>query len=299
MDVVKLLTDFSIDHRTEGHKHCRPGWVNVPCPFCTGNPGYHLGWCIQDEYWKCWRCGWHPPVKTIAALLNVQTEQAYHLTQQYDLNRTIVHYKKRAKETFKLPTNIERLNNTARVYLKKRGFDANELKKQWKLKSLGPLSTLENVQYKHRILIPYIWNGKIVTFDSRDVTEKQSSKYQACPVHLEKMERKKMLYGAQEHWGETGICVEGPTDVWRFGVNAFAVSGIEFTHTQVRLIAQIFKRVLIVFDGEPQAQKQARKLRAELKLRNVAAQIVTLPTKNDPGGMQQMEADEFIKRILQ
>jgi len=31
----------------------------------------------------------------------------------------------------------------------------------------------------------------------------------------------------------------------------------------------------------------------------VAAQIVTLPTKNDPGSMKQMEADAFVKKILE
>jgi len=46
---------------------------------------------------------------------------------------------------------------------------------------------------------------------------------------------------------------------------SFAVSGIEFTHTQVRLIAQIFKRVLIVFDGEPQAQKTSTEIEGRAK----------------------------------
>lgn len=46
MDIVRLYHDYGVDHRTEGHKHCRPGWVNTECPFCEGNKGFHLGWNI-------------------------------------------------------------------------------------------------------------------------------------------------------------------------------------------------------------------------------------------------------------
>ena len=42
MDIVQLYQDHNVDFMTEGHPHCRPGWVNTVCPFCTGNPGYHL-----------------------------------------------------------------------------------------------------------------------------------------------------------------------------------------------------------------------------------------------------------------
>jgi hypothetical protein len=51
MDIIGLYRDFGIEHRTEGHKHCRPGWVNTECPFCTGNAGLHLGWHIEEEYY--------------------------------------------------------------------------------------------------------------------------------------------------------------------------------------------------------------------------------------------------------
>lgn len=298
MDIIRLYQDYSVPHATEGHKHCRPGWVNTACPFCTGNVGVHLGWNLQDEYYKCWRCGWHSPVNTIMALLHIPIDEAYHLVKQYGINRTVIQAKPRKRGVFKFPSGVERLNTQARNYLNNRGFNASELKRQWKLKSLGPLSTLEKGYYKHRILIPYIWNGQTVSFDTRDITEKQKDKYKACPKHLERIERKKILYGNQEQWGETGICVEGPTDVWRFGVNSFAVSGINYTPAQVRLIAQIFERVFIVFDTEPTAQKAARKLRAELRLRGVTAQIVALPNGGDPGEMKQTDADEFVNKLI-
>jgi hypothetical protein len=51
MDITRLLQDYNIDFVSENHKHSRPGWVNVRCPFCTGNEGYHLGFNLNEEYY--------------------------------------------------------------------------------------------------------------------------------------------------------------------------------------------------------------------------------------------------------
>ena len=90
---------------------------------------------------------------------------------------------------------------------------------------------LDNINYSHRIIIPYIWNSEIVSFDARDATNKQLNKYQACPLEREIVEHKRILYGTQEMWTDTGICVEGTTDVWRLGTDSFATSGIKDSPT--------------------------------------------------------------------
>jgi len=103
------------------------------------------------------------------------------------------------------------------------------------------------------------------------------------------------LYGKQEYWTDTGICVEGPTDVWRFGFQAFATSGIKYTPAQVRVIAKTFKRIFVVYDDDPQAVIQAKKLVAELQFRGLKAIRVTI--EGDPGSMKQDEADYFVKQL--
>jgi len=74
------------------------------------------------------------------------------------------------------------------------------------------------------------------------------------------------------------------------------VSGIQYTHEQIRVISNTFKRVAIVFDDEPQAQNQARKLVADLRFRNVDAWNVEI--KGDPGSMKQKDADELVKNLM-
>lgn len=296
MDIIRLYRDYGVDHKTEGHKHCRPGWVNTECPFCTGNPGYHLGWNIQEEYYFCWRCGWHPPVKTISILTNLNELEVQKILPSYGINRTVLKQKITEKQIFELPSHLTHLKTLHKKYLRSRGFDPAELQEKWGLMGTGNYSKLGNVSYKFRIVIPFYWNGEIVSFDSRDITGKQLNKYQACPIEYEKIEHKSILYGNQEKWDpQLGICVEGPTDVWRMSELAFATSGIQYTQKQLRLIASTFKRVAVLYDDDPQAQKQAKKLVADLKFRGVNAWNVVI--KGDPGALTDKEARKLIKEI--
>lgn len=295
MNAEKLFRNYGIIYVTEGHKHAREGWVNCACPFCTGNPGFHLGWNTEDEYFYCWRCGWHPPARTISALLKIPESEAFVLLQQYGVNKTKIK-KVKISVPFKTPSGLTELSTMHRKYLEKRNFDPDKITNLWKIQGTGPVSKLDKIDYRFRIFIPYFWNGEMVTFDTRDITNKQTARYKACPETVEKIHRKSILYGNQEHWGEVGICVEGATDVWRLGTNACAVSGIQFTREQVRVLSQTFKHIVIIFDEEPQAQAQAKKLVAELRFRGVFAENVKI--KGDPASLSQNEADNLLKSIL-
>jgi hypothetical protein len=299
MDIIRLYQDYSVDFLTEGHKHCREGWVNTPCPFCTGNPGYHLGYNIDDNYYMCWRCGWHPLTTTIATLLNVSEQQTKKILRQYGilvprLQKPPTTDIKKVEHTF--PSGVGAMGIMHKIYLDNRKFDPEKLEKEWGLLGTGPVSKLDNINYRFRIIIPFIWEGQQVSFDSRDITGKHPSKYMACPKHREIIPHKEILYGRQDKWKETGILVEGPTDVWRLGTSSFAVSGIKYTNQQVREIFRVFKRVAVVFDDDPQAVVQANKIVAELKFRGVDAFRVDI--EGDPGGMPQDEADYLVKQLI-
>lgn len=298
MDIEQLFRDFSIPYQTEGHKHCRPGWVNVECPFCTGNAGLHLGYDTNGNKFVCWRCGgkWAP--KVIAALTKTTLHEAFTIISQYGaVGYTQKERKKPIKaKPFKFPSNLIELQENHRRYLEKRNFEPDKLVNDWNLMGTSVSAKLDDTEYKHRIIIPFTWNGKIVSFDSRDITNKHQNKYQACSKARETIGHKQILYGRQEKWGDTGICVEGPSDVWRLGFNAFATSGIKYTAKQMRIMAKTFKRVFVIFDDEHQAQLQAGKLCADLKFRGVDAIIINI--ENDPGGLPQKEADYLVKQLI-
>ena len=326
MDAIQLFEDFSIPYYAEGYKYCRPGWINVDCPFCNANhPGPHLGFELANPHFHCWACGFHSIQDTIAALLQINWGEASLIIKQYG-GKSYVKYKEKEikynTKPHKLPSGTIPLQKNHKKYLEGRGFDPDFLEKEWNLIGTGPISILKNGQkeldYRFRIIIPYIWEGRQVSFDARDITGKTSIKYMACPLEREIIPHKDILYGKQESWENTGICVEGTTDVWRLGKNAFATSGIAYTPKQVSLIAKIFKRVAIIFDEgeekekgffdlktiqknlnlskELQSKKQAKSLIAELRFRGVDAFKVSI--KGDPASLSQNEADYLVKQLI-
>jgi DNA primase len=195
-----------------------------------------------------------------------------------------------------LPSGTESMDERHRNYLIKRKFDPEKLEAEWGLLGTGPISLLDGINFKHRIIAPINWNGQQVSFQARDFTNRSDLRYITCPKVREIIHHKHILYGKQEEWGNVGICVEGITDVWRFGPKAFATFGIEYTRQQMILMANTFKKVWIAFDDDPQAVKQAKKLAGQLCFCGILAEVVSII--GDPGSMDQKEANQLVKDLI-
>ena len=297
IDIVKLYEDFNIPIAPTNHKHCTEGWVNTICPFCTGNPGYHLGYNIKEGFFRCWRCGYKDFYETLEQLTGLKGTELRRLLRQYKGSISDIETEpKTEKLSFSFPSNTTKLTELHKEYLILRGFDPNKLEKEWNLLGTGHVSFLDEKDYKHRIIIPIYWNGKIVSFQSRIIANIEP-KYKACPKNREIIHHKHILYGKQRYWNDKrSICVEGVFDVWRFGYKSFATFGIGYTKQQVCQIAKHFKEVVIVYDCEDQAQEQAKKLKKDLALFGVKTYIENV--LDDPASMSQAEADEFVRSIL-
>ncbi len=298
MKIIQILQDHNIQFQTEGHKHCRPGWVNMACPFCIGNPGLHLGASLDGSHFYCWRCGWKPVSKTLSKLLKISEFEAKKIMREYGGSSYTKDPKtvKIGKKKYKLPTGVTALLPGHIRYLEKRGFDPVKLQRDWFLVGSGAISFLDKIDYSKRVIAPFLWDGKEVTFQGRDITDKHPLKYMACPMEREIMHHKHILYGRPDKWGKIGLCVEGITDVWRLGFNSFATCGIEFTNKQIRIIAKQFTNVIVIFDDEVQAIEQANKLIFELRFRGVNAW--RQPIEGDPGGLSQSDADHLVRSLI-
>ena len=301
MSIIDLYQDFGIQTADEGSKHSRPGWVNTTCPFCVGNPGEHLGAHINSGRFSCWRCGWKPTDKALAKLLGMSTKEVKPLIRKYKVTSSIVskapsQNKKIQFKPHRLPSNTGPLEKSHKNYLIKRKFDPDKLEREWGLLGTGPVSFLDQIDYKHRIVAPILWEGGPVSFQARSISSKSTLPYIACPRHREEILHQHILYRQPEEHGEIGICVEGITDAWRFGSKAFAVFGIEYTNQQMRAMSKIFKRIFIVFDDDPQAITQGKWLKEDLKFRGVEVHQEII--QGDPGGMDQDEADYFVKQLI-
>ena len=307
MKILELYQDYHINFATEGDKHCGPGWVNIECPFCIGNPGYHLGYNLSNDYYHCWRCGGHPANKVIAKLLNIPKDKASAIIRKYGgiSKKPKDALKRKIKvKPFEYPSGELKLSKGQEKYLIERNYDPEELQSIWKITGTGPHSFLdkgdgEKTNYSYRILAPIFWDGKVVSFQTRNTLPgglSNKTKYMACPKERELIEHQTILYGDSTKWKSRGICVEGITDVWRFGEFSFGVFGIDYTPQQLRVISKRFDSVAVVFDPDPQAILQAKKLVAELRFRGVNAWIENIET--DPGEMSQDDANHLVKTIM-
>ena len=310
IDILKLYRDFNIEYRDHGHKHCRAGWVQIECPFCSGNAGFHLGYCIDSRSkfagaFVCWRCGGHQSSKVLKEILQKPIPQIKEILRQYRLSGgsgpSIDAQIKLVKSSFKYPSGTGAMQYHHRKYLLKRKFDPDYIEKEWGILGTGPISSLsigrgkeqKIIDYSNRIIIPIEWDGKVVSFQGRHITERHKMKYLACPEEREIINLKTIYYGRSE--GKRAVIVEGVTDVWRLGFGALSLFGIKYTLAQVKLLSK-FEMLFILFDPEDQAQEQAKKLETALNFRGVKTKILD-GFGTDPGKMKQVDANHLMEDL--
>lgn len=296
LNARRLCEERGVPFWTDGYKQCRPGWIQLDCPFCAGNVGPHLGYDEQRGYFNCWRCGAHSIQEVLSTVLHVRRSEARQIAAQYEGfvagtdKKVSISVTRRRQCT--LPRECEQLCPTHKKYLRSRLFDADALESLWALQGTGNLGP-----YKFRIIAPiFDLDGRLVSYQGRDYTGRSKLRYKACREDLEAKHHKDMLYGqwlANKDWV---VVVEGITDVWRLGRNAVATFGIKYRPTQVARLRNYSRRFILFDHSDPQARKQARKLVSEL---------ATLPGNvwhvdvdiEDPAKMSQADADALMQEL--
>lgn len=306
IDIIKFYEEHNIPFVTHGHKHARKGWVGTPCPFCSGNPGFHLGYCIDPEskyagIFTCHRCGGKNTIKVISRMTSLSQAEARKIIGKYSQGaesrlRTILDKRKGPQKAgrCRLPVGTEEMAERHRNYLIKRNFDPDKLERVWGLKGTGPTGP-----YKHRIIIPIYYQGRLVSYQGRDITGKSDLKYKACREEDEARDHKSFLYGLDKVPGDSIVVDEGVTDTWRLGPGSVAQFGVKFTAAQIRLLLP-FKRIFILFDSkedDPQAGEQAEMMAFQLYGGGREIELIDL-LNGDPGDMTQGDADNLMKELL-
>ncbi len=297
---ISFCNEYGIEYVSEGHKHCREGWIQTICPFCAGNPGYHLGFSEESSAFSCWRCGKHTRKETIMALAKCDQKKASYILGKFQLRPRDAFDKNKTKiirpGKLHLPVGTNELQTIHKQYLINRNFDPEVLHNTWGIMGTGPIG-----QYKFRIIAPIFYAGRLVSYQGRDITEKSNLKYKACPEKLELIHHKDILYGLDEVKGDSIIVVEGIFDAWRMGRGAVATYGIGFTNKQVVILNQ-FKNRFIMYDRReinPQAGEQAEKLERLLICDGTKhTEIIELDEADDPGSLTQEQADQIKRELL-
>lgn len=281
---AEILNDLKISYITEGHHHCRSGWIQLDCPMCGDNSHkYHLGYNIQFGYMNCWKCGKHN-VPNILSLLSGKTwRDCRDIFQEVEKQRGPDQPKlHRLKE----PKGIGPLVTLHKKYLAGRGLDWGNVEKLWGVQGIGIASRL-----KWRLYIPIHLYGNVVSWTTRAVRE-NDLRYVSASTEEEALPHKHLLYG-EDYCRHSVIVHEGPLDVWRTGPGAVATFGTSWTKQQAARIAKYQIRV-VCFDNETKAQQQAERLVSLLEPMGGETYLIRLDSK-DAGSATDKEIRQLRK----
>jgi DNA primase len=284
MTFTEVLDQYNIDYQKEG-RYCRPGWIQMACCFCHGGTDpnkLYLGYNLSGNYFHCWRCGFHGVISTLKEL-GVAFKEAREIASSLeteDQREYRVHAGKLV-----LPAGIEDLGPAHIEYLEKRGFNPKKIAKLWGVLGIGMAPRLS-----WRLWIPIHYRGKIVSWTTRGLTDKEPRYVSASPEE-EAIPHKDLLYGS-DLAGNTIIVHEGPLDVWATGPGAVCTFGVQVTDSQIAKIAE-YPRRIIVFDNEAAAQRRARRLVDSLSVFSGVTIRACLASGNDAAVADVVELDEL------
>lgn len=251
MKFNELLQTLEIPYKTEGHEHCRPGWIQLDCPFCSKGWGhFRLGYSLDGGFLNCWSCGPHRLIDTLVEATGLSYGRCKALLN--DIEQPRFAPKERGHGKLVLPPGMDTLLQAHRSYLSRRGFAPSKIERLWGIKGFGPVGN-----FAWRIFIPIHYQGEVVSWTTRSIVD-SGVRYLSAKPEQEAMNHKELLYG-EDYCRHSVVVHEGPTDVWCTGPGAVATLGTGFSRAQVLKLSKYPVRG-ICFDNEPTAQKRAREL---------------------------------------
>jgi DNA primase len=196
-------------------------------------------------------------------------------------------------ETLVYPIGMGPMQRKHKQYLMNRQFSPNKLEKEWGLQGTDH----KDPGYKFRVIAPIDFKYAPVSYQGRDITDRQSEKYKACSREKEVIHHKHVLYGWDKAKWDACLVVEGITGVWRFGPGTVGTFGAQYKRSQVRLLASRYKRAFLCFDNDEAGVIAQDSMDVELTVLGVETIIVDLDEDEDSGSIDQADADAFMREV--
>lgn len=204
-----------------------------------------------------------------------------------------------------LPLREAPLDHPAVQYLRRRGYDQVRDFAKF-LDRWNPLFCLESNRWplaEGRLIIPITFEGKFKGWQARSLQPEAKIKYYTMPG----MKKSRLLYnGDAAFLRRQFAAVEGPLDVWGFGVESAAVLGKSISPAQLQLIVDAEPEVLYLIFDPAQSPKEKLKGRthhmylAERRLKQAlpaksTVVLVWLPEKEDPGSLRYTGCMPYVR----
>ena len=288
MKFTTFCNNNGITYVERGHEHCRPGWIQIDCPFCEKSGHFRMGYNLAHGYVHCWACGSHRLIDTLVQLTGLHWRDVRDAIGLVERDISHEAYKP-IRGNLEVPFPVMPLMQPHKQYLRGRGFKPKKLVQLWDLQGIG-------VHHSHawRIYIPIVLNGTVVSWSTRAV-KGQKQRYLSAAARQEARNHKEILYG-EDYCQHSIVVNEGPTDVWAIGPGAAATCGIGYSKAQLARIAEYSIRV-IIFENAVDAKDRARKLCKELQAFDGDTFNIQLDAK-DPAVADKKEIDEIRRRFM-
>lgn len=275
---IQLLDDYNIPHIEIVNN-----WTNINCPFHdNGRRGFKGGLNLIGGYFYCWVCGKQSLEDVFSKLLQLSIYETKKILHSYETNYT--YHKKliknnNAKKLTLIGEDIQE-NSKAWNYLVKRRFDPSYLIKNYDIKYGGIIG-----DWSFRIIIPIYYNNKLVSYQGRSIYNKENIlRYITLNKEKSILNPKSILYNIDNCKEEWVTLVEGVFDCWRLGKQNIACTlGTSMTEEQLIFLSKQFKKVILLFDNEKEAQDRAIQYGERLIGLGMEVEIFNPEFKHDPG----------------
>lgn len=284
-------SSFLADHGIEIGGVSR-SYLDVPCPWCGGSPTSPtpLGFHRTAGTVYCWRCAGHPLIPTIQRLLSLTYSQALAVREQYTYSDGSQESEEIAFADKCSPPGGP-LTPRYRKYLESRGFDPDWIALEYGVLAAGPSCRWygesrdwKGSDFSDRLIVPLKDRlGRVVAFQGRTIRKDDKCRWRFPPLERVAGHYKETLYGAHEALGDTVAVVEGIADQWRLGRGSVASFGTSLSGAQIRALGG-FRRVVLLFDSEPEAQARARMYAREIASLGARVDVVDLELPLGPSG---------------
>lgn len=275
----------------------RHSWMKSDCPYCGREKKFGIN--LSSNRCNCFRCGEHPsPIGLIMYLENTDSfQEVLHIIESGDYSGYVFKEEKvelKGKKEFFLPDGFKNISmgnsvlaKSARNYLKRRGFNIDELaRKGWGYCNEG--------KYLGYIIIPFTEHGQLTYFNAR-LYMGAGPKYNNPEVDITGLGKSFIIYNADalEIYKTVYIC-EGAINAETIGENGIATGGKAISRYQVnRFIKSPVEKFIILID--PDAKDKALDLAFKL-VPFKKVKVVFLPDNEDVNSLGKRKTLEYVRK---
>lgn len=316
LDFKNFLQQNNIEYREYG-KNVARGNINISCPFCAKDPGFHLGINLNSNVWGCWRDREHrskSPIRLLQKLINCSYSEAQNIcgisTFKVDSFLDYVPFENedQVREEYAMEELLDTKNFTGKYsqtrfisYLLGRGYTLNV--------ACGIIDKYD-IRYcykgklENRLVIPLYQNKQIVNYVARSIVEDTVRFLTAVnPPEDSKTTNLLFDYDNLKKGNDMLFICEGIFDALKVmhilqkpATCIFTKSMSEMQEQKLYELSKYYNKLFILFDKTESLN--ALKLESKLSYIKNIKNVSYLLEAKDPGDMSFRQGKRLLKNCL-